>query len=158
SHTDIEFMWLCQQHRIYCLYILPHLSHILQPLDLAAFSVTKSKYRKQIQALASLDDAAPVKKERFISSYYQARVYGLSERGIQAGLRATWLVPYDPERVLSSSQVLARPVTPARAPQLPSISDIAFQTPQKPQDLYRAQQLLQRSETLSRSTRLVLSK
>ena len=82
SHIDIEFMWLCRQAQIWLLYLPAHTSHILQPLDLAAFSVVKSRYRDQIQALSSLDDAAPVKKERFISSYNQACEEGLSERVI----------------------------------------------------------------------------
>jgi hypothetical protein len=85
SHVDIEFMWECRQHQIHLLYLPAHTSHLLQPLDLAPFSVIKSKYRHQIQELSLIDDAAPVKKERFISSYHQARVNGLSDRVIQAG-------------------------------------------------------------------------
>ena len=45
SHVDIEFMWECRQHRIHLLYLPAHTSHLLQPLDLAPFSVIKSKYR-----------------------------------------------------------------------------------------------------------------
>ena len=75
-------MLLCRQHRIWTLYLPPHASHVLQPLDLAPFSVLKLGYRAEIRALSALDDAAPVKKERFISSYYHAREIGLSERVI----------------------------------------------------------------------------
>ena len=103
SHIDIEFMWLCRQARIWLLYLPAHTSHILQPLDLASFSVVKSRYRDQIRALSSLDDAAPVKKERFISSYHLAREEGLSERVIRAGWKATGLSPYNVEMVASSS-------------------------------------------------------
>ena len=85
SHVDIKFMWECRQHQIHLLYLPAHTSHLLQPLDLAPFSVIKSKYRHQIQELSLIDDAAPVKKERFISSYHQARVNGLSDRVIRAG-------------------------------------------------------------------------
>lgn len=67
SHITLEFMWACYQHSIYLLYLPAHSSHILQPLDLAPFSVTKSSYRDQIRALAALDDAAPIKKQAFIS-------------------------------------------------------------------------------------------
>jgi hypothetical protein len=42
SHIDIEFMWLCKQHKIVILYLPAHSSHILQPLHLAPFSVVKS--------------------------------------------------------------------------------------------------------------------
>jgi hypothetical protein len=96
SHANIEFMWLCKQHKIWVIYLLPYSSHLLQPLDLAPFSAIKSRYRSQIQALSTLDDAALVKKERFISSYYHAREEGLSERVIRAGWKATGLSPYNP--------------------------------------------------------------
>jgi hypothetical protein len=77
SHVDIEFMLLCRQHRIWTIYLPAYASHVLQPLDLAPFSVLKTGYRAQIRALSAIDDAAPVKKERFISLYYHARETGL---------------------------------------------------------------------------------
>lgn len=70
SHVDIEFMWECRQHQIHLLYLPAHTSHLLQPLDLAPFLVIKSKYRHQIQELSLINNAALVKKERFISSYH----------------------------------------------------------------------------------------
>ncbi|KAI0991083.1 hypothetical protein K3495_g17104, partial [Podosphaera aphanis] len=73
SHTDLEFMQLCKKHKIHLLFLPAHSSHILQPLDLAPFSVLKSKYRNQISDLSALNDAAPVKKERFIKFYHEAR-------------------------------------------------------------------------------------
>lgn len=78
-------MWLCKLHKIHLLYLPAHASHLLQPLDLAPFSVVKSRYRNEIRALSALDDAAPIKKERFVTSYNKAREEGLSERVIRAG-------------------------------------------------------------------------
>ena len=115
SHTPIDFMWLCKVNRIQLLYLPAHASHLLQPLDLAPFSVLKSRYRNQIQALSALDDAAPVKKERFVVSYNKARAEGLSERVVRAGWRAAGLCPYNPDIVLLSSQITGRPVTPPAA-------------------------------------------
>lgn len=158
SHVSTEFMWTCYLTRIHCLYIPAHSSHVLQPLDLTPFSVVKSAYRDQIRALSALSSAAPVKKERFISAYNNARIQGFSERVIRAGWRATGLVPYNPDLVLLSSQVQTRPVTPPRAIQPNNIQDQLFATPQRSQDLYRARQLLEQSETLTRSTRVLLGK
>jgi hypothetical protein len=158
SHVDIEFMLLCRQHRIWTLYLPPHASHVLQPLDLAPFSVLKSGYRAEIRALSALNDAAPVKKERFISSYYHAREIGLSERVVRAGWRATGICPYNPSVVIHSSQVSARPITPPPPTQQQSSTDLLFSTPKRAQDVYQAQQQLLQSEPLSRSTRLVLGK
>jgi hypothetical protein len=77
-------MWLCKVNKIHLLYLPAHTSHLLQPLDLTPFSILKSRYRNEIRALLALDDAAPVKKERFIVSYNKAREEGLSERIIRA--------------------------------------------------------------------------
>ena len=82
SHTPIDFMWLCKMNKIHLLYLPAHASHLLQPLNLAPFSVVKSRYRNEIRALSALDDAAPIKKERFVVSYNRAREEGLSERVI----------------------------------------------------------------------------
>jgi hypothetical protein len=157
SHIPIDFMWLCKINKIHLLYLPAHASHLLQPLDLAPFSVLKSRYRNEIRALSALDDAAPVKKERFVVSYNKARDEGLSERVIRAGWRAAGLCPYNPAVVLLSSQVTGRPATPPTSQSLAAPESI-FTTPRSSQALYKAQQQLLLSESLSRSTRLVLSK
>jgi hypothetical protein len=158
SHTPIDFMWLCKVNRIHLLYLPAHSSHLLQPLDLAPFSVLKTRYRNEIRALSALDDAAPIKKERFVISYNKAREEALSERIIRAGWRAAGLCPFNPNLVLLSSQITGRPVTPPAANQASTISEQVFNTPRSSQALYKAQQQLLLSESLSRSTRIVLSK
>ncbi|KAI0996103.1 hypothetical protein K3495_g12078 [Podosphaera aphanis] len=158
SHADVEFMWTNYQNKIACLYLPAHTSHILQPLDLAPFSVVKSKYRQEIQTLASIDNAAPVKKERFITSYNKARIEGLSGRVIRAGWRASGLCPYNPELVLQSTHVQARRA--ATPPPIPpnNLSHEVPMTPKRSQDLYRSQKLLERDVNLGRSTRYLLAK
>ena len=52
SHIDIEFLWRCKEHRIHLLFLPAHSSHVLQPLDLAPFTVVKSSYREQIRELS----------------------------------------------------------------------------------------------------------
>ena len=158
SHTPIDFMILCKVNKIHILYLLAHASHLLQPLDLAPFSVLKGHYRAEIKALSALDDAAPIKKERFVVSYNKAREEALSERVIRAGWRASGLCPYNPGLVLLSSQVTGRPTTPPPTSQASAASDLIFTTPRSSQALYRAQQQLLLTESLSRSTRLVLGK
>ncbi|KAI0997084.1 hypothetical protein K3495_g11101 [Podosphaera aphanis] len=123
SHVDVEFLWLYKQKKVELLFLPPHATHILQPLDLSVFSIVKSRYRNQIRELARLDDSAPVKKERFIIHYHKAREEGLSEKS-----------------------------------QAQESLDIIHRTPQRAQDVYLSRRSLQKSENLSRSTRLVLQK
>ena len=150
-------MWLCKQHKVHLLYLPPHASHLLQPLDLAPFSVVKSRYRGEIRALSALDDAAPI-KERFVISYNKVREAGLSERIIRAGWKAAGLCPFNIGKVLSSSQVLGWPSTPPPKPRSQDTSDTFFSTLKSSRALCKAQQILQQSETLSRGTRLILGK
>ena len=142
SHTPVDFMWLCKQHKVHLLYLPPHASHLLQPLDLAPFSVVKSRYRGEIRALSALDDAAPIKKERFVISHNKAREAGLSEQVIRASWKAAGLCPFNIGKVLSSSQVLGRPSTPPPKPRSQDTSDTFFSTPKSSRALYKAQQIL----------------
>jgi hypothetical protein len=140
------------------LYLPAHASHLLQPLGLAPFSVIKSRYRNETRALSALDDSAPVKKELIITSYNKAREEGLSERVVRAGWKAAGLCPYNPQLALHSPQISGRPSTPPATNQSEAILEAVFNTPQISQALYKAQKALLLSETLSRSTRLVLGK
>jgi hypothetical protein len=151
-------MWLCRLHKIYLLYLPAHASHLLQPLDLAPFSVVKSRYWNKIRALLALDNAAPIKKERFITLYNKAREEGLLERVIRASWKAASLCLYNPQLVLNSSQISRRLSTPPITSQDAAISEAVFNTPKSSQALYKAQQALLLLETLLRSTRLILSK
>ena len=67
-------------------------------------------------------------------------------------------MPYNPEQVLASSQVQGRPVTPPAAIRPASILDTVITTPQRSQDLYKSRRQLERSESLSRSTRILIAK
>jgi hypothetical protein len=158
SHAQIEFLWICKQHQIELLFLPPHSSHVLQPLDLAPFSSVKSSYRRQIMDLSALDDAAPVKKAQFVRCYHQARQEGLTERVIRSGWRAAGICPYNPVKVLTSSQVTGRPVTPPRRKRPLSPTDSLFQTPKRPHDLHIASQKLRSTFSLPREARVILHK
>ena len=137
SHTTVEFQWICKQNNVHVVYIPPHSSHVLQPLDLSCFSAVKSHYRKQISELAILDNAAPVKKRRFVKCYHHAREEGLITRVIRAGWRATGLVPYNPQSVINSSQVLAhsqdqQSLSPQPRKRSRNSTTMEVETPRKP--------------------------
>ena len=74
SHETADFMYLCCQNNIYVLYLPPHTSHVLQPLDLSVFSSLKHSYRKQVGFLSLLTDSSPVGKQNFFLRYQKARL------------------------------------------------------------------------------------
>ena len=69
SHAQLDFLWECRQANVELLFLPTHSSHILQHLDFGIFAPLKSFYHKHIMELAQYDDAAPVKKRRFVNCY-----------------------------------------------------------------------------------------
>jgi hypothetical protein len=122
----------------------------------------KTRYRQSIIELAALDDSAPIKKKRFIECYYLARAESLTARVIRGGWKAAGLYPWNPEKVLGSSQVkqphIPRPTTPpSRKHTLPDDNE-TLQTPQKPQHIYTAIQSISKRQKIDRDTRNLLQK
>ena len=157
SHISLDFLWACKQNKVYLLFLPAHSSHVLQPLDLSVFSVVKRFYRQQIQALSYLNDAAPVKKERFITAYYHARERAITERVIRAGWATAGICPFNIDRVVNSSQISQRPITPPRQNQ-PQPAQSYLSTPHGPREVFVAQRQLHKDENLGRKTHQFLEK
>jgi hypothetical protein len=132
SHVSIKFMYECEINNIRLFFLPPHTSHVTQPLDLTCFSPIKTRYRKDIQELAALDDSAKVKKERFISAYNKARIDSLTSRTIRNGFKAAGLVPFDPEKALNSKFVIEAETTtrtPSNTSNKRQIEEVSPATP-----------------------------
>ena len=89
-----------------------HSSHLLQPLDVACFSPLKQAYGKLVQQLAR-NDVFHIDKGDFLGMYKQARQAIHSEQNIISGFRATGLIPFNPERVLSVLTITKTPSPPS---------------------------------------------
>ena len=146
SLISVDFMWECKQNNIQLCFLPAHTSHILQPLDLSCFGPEKRYYRAEIRKMATLNDAAQVQKLHFIQCYQKARAEGLSERNIRSSWKAAGLVPWNPQKVLESSQVMGAasndPNPPAPNRERARSESELLKTPMKPQDLYDAAQTL----------------
>ncbi len=93
SHETLEFMWECFSNNIHLLFLPPHSSHVLQPLDLSVFSPLKHAYRKQLGFLSLLTDSTPLGKKYFLLYYRKARIDSLTAINIKAGWQASGLWP-----------------------------------------------------------------
>ena len=51
SHNLLQFTNYCKENKIITLCILPHSSHILQPLNVSCFSLLKNAYGRQVEKL-----------------------------------------------------------------------------------------------------------
>jgi DDE superfamily endonuclease len=163
SHCTSEFILKCFENNVHIIYLPPHTSHILQSLDLSVFSRIKTLYRAEMDEFVKLEDAAPVKKIRFIRYYQTARQYALTPSTITAGWRGAGLVPWNPAKVLESSQILggAAPLSTA-PPSTPRTqrhsSPSLLRTPTNRQSLYEGQNQLLRTYNMPRAVRSYLGK
>jgi 4-hydroxybenzoate polyprenyltransferase len=85
SHETLEFIWECYSNNIYLLFLPPHTSHVLQPLDLSVFSPLKHTYQKRLGALALLNDSTPLRRQNFLDCYKLARIDALIITNYKAG-------------------------------------------------------------------------
>jgi hypothetical protein len=111
SHSGPEFDQFCTENSIIPLYMPPHSSHLLQPLDVSCFSPLKQAYRKQVEKKMGLG-INHIDKDEFLTIYSSVHTEALNEKNIQSGFRATGLVPYDPEQVLSRLNIQMKTPTP----------------------------------------------
>lgn len=164
SHADVEFMNVCYQNDVLAFYLPPHSSHVLQPLDLTCFGPLKGAYRKQLRQVAELDDAAPIKKQRFISLYQTARTAALTETNIKSGFTKMGLVPWSPANVLrglhhqDQSSGAPRPslASPDRSNKPPSAA--AIFTPKNKHDFKEVSNFLASQTPSRRSIRTLVNK
>ena len=67
SHQSLEFQNLCEESKIIALYMPPHASHILQPLNVRCFAPLKQAYKKEIKSLAD-SHITHVDKKAFLAT------------------------------------------------------------------------------------------
>jgi len=100
SHTTPEFRTFCEDNGIILLWMPPHSSHMLQPMDVGCFGPLKTAFSKQNQDLVK-NHVFHVTKEDFIATFHQAFLASFTQANVQAGFRGSGLHPFDPEAVLS---------------------------------------------------------
>lgn len=137
SHVTAEFDQYCSQNSIIVLCMPPHSSHLLQPLDVSCFSVLKQSYGTAVQEQmrAGINH---VDKDDFLDLYLQARAKTYTLSTIQSGFKATSLVPFNPDEVLSRLHIQlktpspVRPIIEAPSPWIPetphNIAELDLQT------------------------------
>jgi hypothetical protein len=111
SHTTPEFESYCKANNIITLCMPAHSSHLLQPLDVSCFAVLKRAYGMAVSQWIR-NGINHIDKEDFLAIYPQIRPNVFTESTIKSGFRATGLIPYDPERVLSHLTITKTPTPP----------------------------------------------
>ena len=100
-----NFMLECFKNNIYLLFLLEHLSHVLQPLDVGVFGPVKASYCASIMDFQLLSETTPTSKSLFLECYHKAQEAGITKRNILAGWKATGICPLNISRPLLSKLI-----------------------------------------------------
>jgi hypothetical protein len=114
SHDSLEFQQYCKGNKIITVCMPAHSSHLLQPLNVGCFAPLKKAYGRQAEKLIR-NRINHITKTEFLPCFIAAFKASFTPSNIQGGFRGAGLVPFDPERVISTLDVKLR--TPS--PQLP---------------------------------------
>lgn len=99
-------MYLCYTHSIHLLYLPPHTSHVLQPLDQSVFGPLKAAYKKELGYLQQWNDSTVVGKRNFLACYRKARQSAFTAQNVRSGWKSTGLWPVSIARPLLSPLLL----------------------------------------------------
>ena len=123
SHVTSEFVSYCIQHNIFLHLLIPHSSHLLQPLDVGVFGPLKKAISKHLDRLLRVG-VHRLEKVEWVEAYVEAREGTLTEDNIRGGWRGAGLVPLNRVRITHSlPAVIMRPTTPSPAPSHDSLFD-----------------------------------
>jgi 4-hydroxybenzoate polyprenyltransferase len=106
SHTTDDFMWNCFNNNIHLIFLPPHTSHVLQPLDLSVFSPLKRSYRKYLNNINSWTESTIVGKQLMLACLLKARREAVTAQNIKSGWKASGLWPVSITKPLISRLLL----------------------------------------------------
>jgi hypothetical protein len=101
SHITQEFIEYCWEHRIRPFQLLPHSTHILQPLDVGIFQTYKKNFKEAIQREV-FHGLTQMTKTDFFSIFQGFSDRTFKPKLIQSAFRKTGLVPFNPSIVLDA--------------------------------------------------------
>ena len=118
SHHTIEFIEFCESHKIILFAMPPHLTHLLQPLDVVVFQPLKHYHAKALDLIVR-DGVVNITKLEFLGCIQGIRKQAFKKTTILSAFKKTGISPWDPQLVL---KVLASRA-PARTPSPPTLSN-----------------------------------
>jgi hypothetical protein len=95
-----KFDLFCKDHLIIILCMLPHLLHLLQPLDVSCFAILKCFYKQQVKDLMQVG-VNYINKSNFLTAYVIAHKESIIKNNICNGFAAAGLVLYNFKQVLT---------------------------------------------------------
>ena len=135
SHATAGFDYFCTAQNIIPLYMPPHSSHLLQPLDISCFGPLKHYYGQKVSEMMQ-NGVYAIDKRDFLSFYNKIHSHAFSKTNILGGFAAAGLNPLNSERVLAKLHIKTKTPTPPSS----SSSNQSFYLGRTPANLYQLNQ------------------
>jgi len=100
SHCTKQFLDYCDQYKIIVFCLLAHSSHLLQQLDVVVFQPYKHYHAEAVEA-ATRTGCGDFNKSEFLDTIDTIRQQTLKTSTVKSAFRATGLIPYNPDIVIS---------------------------------------------------------
>jgi len=100
SHCTPEFLAHAMQHKILAFALIPHTSHICQPLDNSIFGPLKRVLSGELNRLFQLG-ITRVQKWEWLAAYYLAHEKVFNYKNIMSGFSSTGIYPFNPDKVFN---------------------------------------------------------
>ena len=124
SHISSEFAYYCIQNNIYLHLLIPHSSHLLQPLDVGVFGPLKKAVSACLDPFLRVG-VNRLQKVEWLDAYADAREVAITPDNIQGGFRGAGLVPLNRVPVTHSlPSVMMGPATPDSQTDLLSFDNV----------------------------------
>ena len=99
SHISIELIEMARENGVCLLCLLPHTSHILQPLDVGAFKSFKSRFNKACSKNMKQNPGRVITADILASMVGQAFPNAFTPVNILSGFKKTGIYPFNPSAV-----------------------------------------------------------
>jgi hypothetical protein len=100
SHCTSDFLAHCIEHKILLFLLVPHSSHIVQPLDASLFSVVKRILFSIASPMFQLG-VSRIQKAEWLKAYYPAHDQGFSVENIKSCFSSTGIHPFNPDKAFN---------------------------------------------------------
>ena len=119
SHVSLDFISHCREHKILLLRLVPHTSHLCQPLDVGLFGPLKTALSSKLDPLLQTE-VSRIRKSEWLMAFVEARKDAFTRSNILGGWRGAGLLPFNPEKVLRHIEIPSPPTDIANSAPLPT--------------------------------------
>ena len=117
SHITGEYIGHCMDNNIVLMILLPHSSHLTQPLDVGVFGALKKHMAAEIDPLIRTG-VSRIQRVEWLTAFVAAHNRAVCPKNILSGFSGTGIYPFRPRKVLglvtppATSESQSQPTTP----------------------------------------------